>query len=133
MLIKLSPKMSRIIEANLALPISSIRYRIKRYLISCLSKIISNYPKIMLKIRKKVEYKSAYKHNSNLIRCIQKQTIDCKSILEYLSYSELKNITDNCSKHGKQELDVLFTITSIIEEFECGKSSIEKYYEADFK
>ncbi|ODS37464.1 MAG: hypothetical protein A7315_13475 [Candidatus Altiarchaeales archaeon WOR_SM1_79] len=130
-LLKLSPEAATIDDANLGSPFASNIYKIKGFIKSIIISIISRFPSIMLSARKRFTHRGSYKHNSTLINCLKKQINDCESICDYLSSSAVNNIINNCGKYGKLQVEILFTITSLIEDFECKKSSIEKYYDSD--
>ena len=96
--------------------------------------IVIKYPKLEKEVKRVYfsKNKSSYNYNSNSVKCLKKQVKNCTQIFMYLSHQELNNIIRNCNKYTKLEIANLFTITSAIEELECGKSTLEEYYNSDF-
>jgi asparagine synthase (glutamine-hydrolysing) len=123
-LLLLSPQSSAIDNANWERPITSKKLGIIDYIhkyIRLLSKV-KRIVKIMLK-----KNGNLFENNSNIMNCALEQIENCKSISKYLSSQDIKKVINNSN-----EINNIFTITSVIEEFECTKSTIEKYYESDF-
>lgn len=72
-----------------------------------------------------------FNHGPNLVRCLQEQLNNCSAISNYLSRQGLEDIINNRHKYNREALGIIFTITSVIEAFVCGKSTIENYRESD--
>lgn len=73
--------------------------------------------------------KLSYNEGSNIIKCLQQQIDNCKSISNYISDGYLVKLIKNSSYYHKHALDNLFTITSIIEKLCCKDNTITKYYD----
>ena len=74
----------------------------------------------------------SYDLQSSIIRCLRDQLKDCDAVRVHLNAGALEHIIDHCQDHSRYELENLFTVTSIIEDFERGESSIENYGETQF-
>jgi hypothetical protein len=68
-----------------------------------------------------------YEYNSAFVHCLREQLEECSAIPEYLSIDPSR-----LSYYRKPQIQNMVTVTSLIEEWECGKSSIENYYESLF-
>jgi len=72
--------------------------------------------------------KEDYGPDSAVIRCLDEQLERCGAISDYLSVERVRRNLRRCSKIG---LENLFTITSVIEDFMGGVSTIEEYSDSD--
>ncbi len=128
-LIKLSHKASLIDNANWKMPITSKKLNLYLSAKNIYYILPSKLKRIINKrIKKNIKL---YERNSEIPStrdCFWEQVENCKSISKYLSISDLKKIKNI----SKPEFYNLFTITSIIENYEDTKSTIEKYYSSDF-
>ena len=130
-LLNLSPDASAIRNANWNLSITSSRYKIE----SALTDIFFRLSPFMVskkRIKDLVRGRHGYGGGSAFIRCLGHQIDDRNAIGEYLSYPTVKEIVREHGKYSKRQIQVLFTLVSSIEETECGGSTIEKYYDAEF-
>ena len=127
---KLSSGAVEIDYAYLRAPITNYIGKIKLII----KDFVIKYPKLEKEVKRVYfsKHKISYNDNSNFIKCLKKQTKNCNQIFMYLSHQELNNIIRSCNKYTKLEIENLFTITSTIEELECGKSTLEEYYNSDF-
>ncbi len=129
-LLELSPQASAIDYANLKRPIVFSKFGLLSFIVRKYVKL----PSKVLEIAKKRITENMFKkdkivkNNSSIMNCALEQIENCRYISKYLSIEDLKKIIKN-----SDNLYNIFTITSVIEEFECGKSTIEKYRELDFK
>ena len=123
-LYNLSPQASAVEYANYNAPLMSKKFLLKLF-------IISKMPRKLKEIIKKrtPQNRNSYDCSSNIVNCMHEQINNCKSICNYLSYSVIDEFVTNCHKY---QFDTLFTITSLIDEFECYESTIQKYYESEF-
>ncbi len=130
-LLELSNEASTIKNANWNLPITSRRYKIKSSLTDGFFRF---FPLMVSKrnIKNSIKNTRGYHHKSAFVSCLQNQINNCNPICEYLSLPALAKISKRYWKYSKRHIQVLFTITSSIEEAECDKSTIEKYYELEF-
>ncbi|MCK4752010.1 MAG: hypothetical protein KAS75_01090 [Planctomycetes bacterium] len=128
-LLMLAPEASTIDNADWKLPITS--RKLKPYLL--LKSVCSTLPEtIKTAIKTLIKGKKLIKHNPNFIRCLQEQTSNHLAASDYFSSSELKQIIKNVDKYKMSIVYNLFTIASIMEYFDTGKSSLEKYCNTDF-
>ena len=131
-LLGLSPEASAIRNPNWNLSITSSRYKIK----SALSDILFRFSPFMVskkRIKELARNTPGYGPRSTFISCLEHQIDDRNAIGEYLSYPAVKEVVQEHGKYSKRQIQVLFTLVSSIEETECGGSTIEKYYDAEFE
>ncbi len=144
-LLELSSQAAAIDNANWKLPITSNKFKLLSIFKLDLKNIYVRLPSILqrivksknetdlnLKVQKIAKSKieknvKLYNNNSNIMNCTLEQIENCRYIPEYLSIQIIKKIIKNNCK-----IDDIFTITSVIEEFESKESTIEKYYEYYF-
>lgn len=72
-----------------------------------------------------------FTHSDELIRCLQEQLNNCGTISKYLSRQAVENVIKNRHRYNGEAIGMLFTITSVIEDFVCDKSTIENHLESD--
>ena len=121
----LSPSAASIDKADYGAPITSYKYRIMFFILTLFYK----YPYLKKITRNFIGKKNRhYDSNSTVIRCLQDQIQNCKYISRYLSCSELGNIVNNTAKYNRRAIDILFTITSLIEKTHGNEGSIVKCY-----
>ena len=87
--------------------------------------------KIRKLITKPQESIHTFTHSDELIRCLQEQLNNCGTISKCLSRQVVENVIKNRHKYNGEAIGMLFTITSVIEDFVCNKSTIENYLEFD--
>lgn len=130
-LLNLSPDASAIRNANWNLSITSSRYKIK----SALTDIFFRFAPFMVSkksVKDLARGTRGYGGRSAFIRCLEHQIDDRNAVGEYLSYPAVKEVVREHWKYSKRQIQVLFTLVSSIEETECGGSTLEKYYDAEF-
>jgi asparagine synthase (glutamine-hydrolysing) len=79
----------------------------------------------------KPELTKKYQHPPQLIECMRAQIESCPHIAEVLDIDGLKEVLGNLDVQKPEGVANIFTLTSMIEYISTGKSSIEKYHEAD--
>ena len=126
-LIKLSPQISYIKNANWGLPITSKKiyfYLIEYYLYKNLP---SKFKKTLdLKLKKRFSLFNEVKTN-DLINCFWDQINNCNYINKYISINYLKDF----ESVNKTPFFNLFTINSVIEKILCNRSVFDIYYDKD--
>jgi len=73
----------------------------------------------------------SFEHSPNVLSCMSRQLENCSVIGEYISKQGLEDVIGNSSRYNPRSLACVFTITSIIEDLVCKKSSIENYLELE--
>lgn len=129
-LLKLSPRVSAVTNANWGVSILSTKFYISSIKSSIENYIYYNLPqKVRDKIKEKMvgEYKK-YECNQDFKNCLLEQITFCPSVLEYFSNIELRKFIEK--GFSLEQLYNLFTLISYIELIQCGHSSIEKYIES---
>ena len=71
-------------------------------------------------------------HSPYFLECFRKQILNCDALSNYFNRPVLETILDRHKQHKNMALEMLFTISSTIEDIEGGHSSIEQYLEKDF-
>jgi asparagine synthase (glutamine-hydrolysing) len=125
-LTQLLPRASGIRTTHGNIPIRSIKARLFFFALDSYLRLSPNLRGIVRGIIKKQRLNE---HNLNLIRCLSEQIKNNKLFSEYLS---LDDVIQNYGSYSKGAILNLFTIVSMIEEFSCSASTIEKFYDTDF-
>jgi asparagine synthase (glutamine-hydrolysing) len=120
-LFRLSPLASQINNSHWNLPISSKSYLMKVMWTRIVHQMLS--PEVRKKIKSMI---SPYHPSDSYIKCFQEQVGVCNILDDYLCRETLKTIPHSCTK---TEMANLMTITSSIEDVECGHSTLEQYYD----
>ena len=127
LLIKLSAGAAAIDAANWKLPISSPKVELLLFARDHIYfRLPLGWQRIVRNRFRKTEALDAPVKKS--LECLQEQLRNCRVVSEYLSIGDPTE-TGNLGWDG---FDNLFTIACLIEETECGKSSLEKYREEEF-
>ncbi|MPZ76516.1 MAG: hypothetical protein GEU77_08320 [Deltaproteobacteria bacterium] len=121
-LINLSPIAASVPHASWKIPISGKRYLLYLFGRSVADRIPSGF-KNFLRAAGQSRYSGVY------YICITDQVKNCKALRNYIDCDFLKSIASRCSSIQIQNL---LTITSMIEQFECNQSTLQKYYETEF-
>lgn len=61
-----------------------------------------------------------------MARCLRRQGTTCAALADYLSPLVLERMLVDCARYTRQQLDYLFTITSIIEDLTPGTTTLEQ-------
>jgi hypothetical protein len=123
--IALSPASAEIKISNWGCSISSKKFKILQYVLFLSFK----YPKLRRFIKKIYDKRAySYETDSKIIQCIRTQLQDCKEITNVLSHDKVQQILNQSLQFSHEAVDNLFTITSLIEDSMCKRSTIEKYY-----
>ena len=123
--IALSPASAEIKISNWGCSIRSNKFKILQYVLFLSFK----YPKLRRFIKKIYDKRAySYETDSKIIQCIRTQLQDCKEITNVLSHDKVQQILNQSSQFSHEAVDNLFTITSLIEDSMCKRSTIEKYY-----
>ncbi len=122
-----SPEAIQLPYSNFKSSITSVKGKI------ALSVLYYIYPKISKKMKMKFKvgilgWNPQVRKDSTIIRCIEEQLLNSDKILKFI---KLKNI-NTLSNFRKASLFNILTITSVIEEYYSGKSSIINYLDKDF-
>jgi asparagine synthase (glutamine-hydrolysing) len=122
----LSPSAAAVDKADYGAPVTSYKYRIILFILT----LTYRYPLIKKIIRRITNKRknNYYDSNSKVIKCLQDQIRNCKFVCGYLSCSKLQSVLDNSVNYNRRGIDLLFTITSLIEKTYCNKSALSKYY-----
>jgi asparagine synthase (glutamine-hydrolysing) len=124
-LFAISPAMAAIDNSNWGCSILSRKLKILQYVFYLSFK----YPKLRRFIKKIYDKRAySYKDNSKIIQCIREQLKDCNEITNLLSSDVTEKILKNCSDYAHEGIDNLLTITSLMEDTLCNRSTLNKYY-----
>ncbi|RJO60860.1 hypothetical protein C4544_04260 [candidate division WS5 bacterium] len=125
-LLTLAPETANIKNKDWNLTIVSKKLELHFFVQSLISRIPRNIKNILKK--KMDESQRAYSPNSVIMTCLRNQISSCNKIYDYLSEKAIKGSIDTFNKN---QIDILFTIVSIIEDLECEQSELENYSEYD--
>jgi asparagine synthase (glutamine-hydrolysing) len=125
-LIELSPDASEVEYANWKLPITSSRTKLYLFYRDIYFRLPHKITKLFRRKYKKVL--NLDEDKSEKLRCFREQIKNRKLISKYFSTTEIKKMKNITYK----EYYNLFTLISVIEEFENTKSTIEKYSDTYF-
>lgn len=126
MLVRISPEAARIDNYAWNLPITSKKMRLyfsARDMYLQLPPPVRRFVRAHHGTRRAL---SGYPTESDIVKCLLEQLENCSAISEYLSIDAIRSNLPGLDKMG---FDHLFTLTSTIEDFTGGKSTIEKYRE----
>jgi len=124
-LFAISPATAAINNSNWGCSILSKRFKILQYIFYLSFK----YPKLRRFIKKIYDKRAYnYKDNSRIIQCIREQVKDCNEIQNFLSSEVTEKILNTCSDYSHEGIDNLLTITSLMGETLCNRSTLNKYY-----
>jgi asparagine synthase (glutamine-hydrolysing) len=124
-LFAISPATAAINNSNWGCSILSKKFKMLQYFFYLSFK----YPKLRRFIKKIYDKRAYnYKDNSKIIQCIRKQMQDCNKITNFLSSNVTEKILNDCSDYAHEGIDNLLTITSLMEETLCNRSTLNQYY-----
>lgn len=130
---KLSPELSAIADANTNLSPDSCGYRVRQFIEQTLLHQLSRFPQLTLKLKRILKKDPSYDPSSAIIKCLQEQIRTCPAIIDYFSHHDIEKLTINCQQYSQGNMDILFTLTSIIESVTSQTSSLENYMDMDLK
>ncbi|MBI5102981.1 MAG: hypothetical protein HZB33_14280 [Nitrospirae bacterium] len=127
-LIRLSPATVDVDYADYRLPITSRKLIIKKNITSL---YVNNMPIQLKMIIRKYFLKSwgSYEKDSVIIEAFLKQLDCCEQLGNYMATDIIRK---NLKTFNKQQIDILFTIVSLIEAASCNHSTLHDYLEGDF-
>ena len=128
----LCPGIASISYANIATAVGSFQHQLFNAI-----KTIRKWPNpVRFGLRKLHLYPLAapatHIHSPYFLECFRKQIISCEVLSHYFNRSVLDAIIDRHQHYKHIALEMLFTVSSIMEDIEDGHSSIEPYLEKDF-
>jgi asparagine synthase (glutamine-hydrolysing) len=121
-LLCLSPAAAQVDNSHWSRPLASKSYLMKILWTSFVHQVLS--PQMRKKIRSTI---APYRPSASFLQCFQEQVSSCRALDDYLCRDALKTVPRHCTK---TEMANLMTITSCIEDVECGRSTLEQYAEA---
>ncbi|MCF7955497.1 MAG: hypothetical protein K9M75_06825 [Phycisphaerae bacterium] len=71
-------------------------------------------------------------HSENIVKIIEEQISNCSQKGDFLNWTAIRDVLENCEKYNNESMYILLTVVSIAEQLATGKSSLEKYKESDF-
>lgn len=124
-LIEISPAIAAIDNSNWGCSILSKKFKMLQYILNLLFK----YPRLRRFVKKIYDKRAySYEDNSTIIQCIREQVKECNKITNLLSFDTTQEILNDCTQYNHDAIDNLLTVTSVIEQIECNRSTINKYY-----
>src|SRR5208337_4624553 len=122
----LSVSASYIVDSGVGLPPCSPLYGLKRAL---RRRIIEGLPSRMTL---RLTRGRPYSINSVILDCLRRQLGNCPALSNYLSVTSVNDVITHSKRYSRHEVDHLFSISSIIEDFELKGSSLEQYRDLEF-
>lgn len=117
----LSPAAAAIVYPNVNARICSMRHRL-----FVLSKDLRWF---LSRFRKRTVQ---HTHSPDLLRCFLNQLTDCEAIGDWLSVPAIHTVLERAAMYKHEAIETLFTMTSIMEDLETGRSSMEEFRTAPF-
>jgi hypothetical protein len=68
-----------------------------------------------------------YDADSTVVRSLRHQLAHCDALADCLSLSALGRSVERSTEHTREQLDLLFTITAIVEDLTTGRSVLEQH------
>lgn len=124
---RLSPAAANLTEQNVGLPITSKHYRIKHGVKKMLMGIVSNSPTLVRYAKNFIGRTNPYAPGHLIMNCLRDQIQNSPSVATYLSPPKVRKVLDNFQQYSKEELQLLLTVASAIEEFSEPRTTLEKY------
>lgn len=121
MLRLLAPATIGIEHPGYGAPVASPEFKTGRRV----AKLLATRPERRKELQEKLGVVRHYESDSTIPRYLSRQLIDGDAIFEYLSADALHRTVEHSADYGADELDHLFTLTSIIEDLTTGKSVLE--------
>ena len=124
-LFAISPAAAAISNSDWGCSILSKKFKILQHIL-----YLSFKHRKLRRFIKKIYDKRAYnyKDSSNIIQCIREQVKHCNKITNFLAADILEKILDDSTRYSHEGIDNLLTITSLIEQRMCNRSTLNKYY-----
>jgi len=127
LLLKLSPQAAAVDVVKWKRPITSYKTKLFLFLKENVNPLlISRLKRIVTRELRKV--RSPDKLKGDIFKCFWEQIENCPTISRYLSIQKIRDLQDM----SRMEFNNLFTIASVIEDFECRGNTIEKYSDSHF-
>ena len=120
-LLRLSPGAAAIEHAGIGTAITSARFRIDAKVLS----LLAQRPDLGAGVTAARAPRDAYRGDSTVMQLLREQLASCPLLFEYLAKPVLEDIVQRCTEHSWDRMDLLFTITSVIEDLGCGRSVLE--------
>ena len=120
-LLRLSPGAAAIEHAGIGTAITSARFRIDATVLS----LLAQRPDLGSGVTAARARRDAYRGDATVMRLLREQIASGSLLFEYLDRSTLEDIVQHCSEYSGDRIDLLFTITSVIEDLGCGRSVLE--------
>lgn len=128
-LLRLSPEAAGIINVNWNQPISGRKYLLYLYLRELYYRMPEPLRKIVRnRTKQAADVVGPYGIDSNLVKCLLSQFDVCGAVPEHLSRQAIET---GMVSTGKYALDHIFTVSSVIEDFAAGRSTLEDFSGSD--
>lgn len=123
LLIRLSPAAAAVAHAGLGAPITSPAFRARAKALE----LLRGSPELQGRLSAQHgPPRRVYARGSDVPRLLERQIGRCEALGSYLSRGALQRLVDDCGDHSSEHLDLVFTLTSAIEELSTGHSSLDE-------
>lgn len=124
------PEACRVANANTGRDVGSWRAGMKEKVKNTMVDVVFGQPALKRTLKRLLGQRDCYARSAPILECMRSQMDRCPSIGRYLSVEALEDLQRMPERYSKLVVDTLFTITSVIEDFTCGESSLEEYADA---
>jgi asparagine synthase (glutamine-hydrolysing) len=120
---QLSPEAAAIEHAGIGAPITSDAFRKSTRAVS----LLRERPELRRRLERRGGGAPGYDADSLVVRCLRQQLERGDALSAGLSLPALSRVVDRSADHTREQLDLLFTITALVEDLGTGKSVLEQY------
>jgi asparagine synthase (glutamine-hydrolysing) len=124
---RLSPAAAAVAHAGIGSPITSSRFRADAKAME----LLRGRPGLRQRLRGLYGPERAYDPEAAVPRLLARQLQSCEAVSEYFSTAVLERLIDDCASYSTEQIDLVFTLTSVIEELGTGRSSLAAPDESD--
>lgn len=136
-ILRLCSKMLEISDANTGKTLKENTFHVRDFIIRNLRKQFDKYPNLKRTVKENLVFLKPYSIHPVFVNCIKEQIACCKPILNYFSESSISKLIQTCEgknnrKFNKEQIEILFSITLLIEKLYGTKPILEKYLHSKF-
>lgn len=121
-LLQLSPAAAAIPHAGMGAPIASDTFKTA----SRVAALLREQPEVRRLLERRGGGTPGYDADSTVVRSLRHQLEDCDALDDCLSRSAVRHSVERSVDHTREQLDLLFTITAIVEDLTTGRSVLEQ-------
>jgi asparagine synthase (glutamine-hydrolysing) len=119
--VRLSPAAAAVAHAGIGASLVSDRFRVDLKVLE----ILGGRPELRLRLIGRNPREKRYAPDAAVIEYIRRQVARCDRMSEILSLPSLHAVLEQCASRSVEQMDLLFTITSVVEDITTGSSVLE--------